>query len=52
MEETIGCHIAGERVGPPTARRSVENFFHILALLEKSRPSATGSQVGFIYNLT
>ncbi len=44
MEEAIGCHIAGERVGQPTARGSLEKFFHILALLEQNLPSATGNR--------
>lgn len=44
MEEAIGCHIAGERVGQPTARGALEKFFHILALLEQNLPSATGNR--------
>lgn len=43
LEEAIGCHIAGERVGEPTARASLEKFFHILAVLEQNLPSATGN---------
>jgi hypothetical protein len=44
MEHVVGCHIAGERVGQPTARHAMERWFQLLATMSQNMPSAVGNR--------
>lgn len=44
IQDVLGCHIASERVGDPTARSFIEAVFGNLTALFQAAPSATGNR--------
>jgi hypothetical protein len=44
VDEIIGSHVLGERLGQPTARPNIESFFKLLKFIAENMPSATGNR--------